>query len=305
MIQADEIVKRYLPPVTGRADAIPDDQDVLMPLKVAEAMNYSVNAGGKRLRPMLMQMTFEMFRGTSVELLHPFMAAIELIHTYSLVHDDLPAMDNDLLRRGIKTTHAAYGEAVAILAGDGLLNHAYETALSASEACADATWLMRVVLAMRILSAKAGIGGMIAGQDADIASERGELDADPASTLYFIHENKTAALIEAAFMCGAILAGADARAVDKMEEVGSRVGHVFQIRDDLLDVTGDAASLGKTPGKDEANGKLTYISLYGMDKAKEDMEQETSLAIAALKGLGLSEKDVLVRLIRYLTSRDH
>ena len=302
---AEEIVLRYLVSVTGSADAIPDRKDVLMHLSVAEAMNYSLESGGKRLRPMLMQLTFELFHGTNVQILHPFMAAIEMIHTYSLVHDDLPAMDNDLLRRGNKTTHAAYGEATAILAGDGLLNLAFETALLASEHCADAGELMRIVLALRILAAKSGIRGMVAGQCIDLASEQGVRPADAEKTLYFIHENKTAALIEAAFMCGAILAGAPATSVDRMEEAGSRIGHVFQIRDDILDVTGNTATLGKTAGKDENSGKLTYVSLRGLDQAKEDMEDETEKAVQTLKEAGAREEDFIVQLIRYLTYRDH
>ena len=294
----EEVLKRFLPPEEGIADTMPGQEDIRMPLIVAEAMNYSLMSGGKRLRPLFMQLSFDLFNGSNHEMLHPFLAAIEMIHTYSLIHDDLPAMDNDTLRRGKKTCHVAYGEAMAILAGDGLLNRAYETALLASEACQDPQDMVRLVLALRVLSTKAGLRGMVGGQALDVASE-GKLIADREETLYFIHENKTAALIEAALMCGAILAGARVEAVDMMERIGSRIGRAFQIRDDILDVTGKKETLGKSPGKDAAHKKLTYVSLYGMKRAEEDLKKLTEEALADLEAVGAREDDLIV----YLTSR--
>ena len=301
--QADAVISRFLPSVTGTADTPPEMDDIRMPLTVAEAMNYSVQAGGKRVRPLIMSLTFDLFGGRNRKLLEPFMAAIEMIHTYSLVHDDLPAMDNDEYRRGKKTTHAVYGEAMAILAGDGLLNYAYETALCATEHCSDPTELMHVVLALRILCKKAGISGMIGGQCMDIESEK-QMPEEPDMALYFIEENKTAALIEAAFMCGAILAGARVEAVDMTERIGSLTGRCFQIRDDILDVKGDSETLGKTAGKDAQSGKLTYVSLYGMERAEADASAMTNEALHLLDAIGAREDDFLVHLVRALLTRE-
>ena len=301
--QADAVISRFLPSGIGTADTPPEMDDIRMPLTVAEAMNYSVQAGGKRVRPLIMSLTFDLFGGRNRKLLEPFMAAIEMIHTYSLVHDDLPAMDNDEYRRGKKTTHAVFGEAMAILAGDGLLNYAYETALCATEYCSDPTELMQVVLALRILCKKAGISGMIGGQCVDIESEK-HAPEEPDMALYFIEENKTAALIEAAFMCGAILAGARVEAVDMTERIGSLTGRCFQICDDILDVKGDSETLGKTAGKDAQSGKLTYVSLYGMERAEADAFAMTNEALHLLSAIGAREDDFLVRLVRALLKRE-
>ena len=225
----DKLLESYLPKEEGWAKC------------VAEAMNYSITAKGKRLRPMLMQETYQMFGGTGKEIM-PFMAAIEMIHTYSLVHDDLPAMDNDEYRRGRKTTHVVYGEAMAILAGDGLLNYAFETALQAF--AIESIDTAKAVKALTILAGKAGIYGMIGGQTADIEAENlGNQVTE--EHLLFIHEHKTAALIQAAMMIGAVLGGADEAQTAVVEQAAYEIGIAFQIQDDILDVTSSLEVLGK------------------------------------------------------------
>ena len=225
--QIEQIIKKYLPKEEGYQKTI------------MEAMNYSVLAGGKRLRPMLMQETYRLFGGNS-DIIEPFMAAIEMIHTYSLIHDDLPALDNDDYRRGQKTCHIVYGEDMAILAGDALLNYAYEVATKAFD-LAEKDQIMNVVEAIKILASKPGIYGMIGGQVADV-----ELEGTPLSMeqILFIHKNKTSALIEACMMIGAVLAGASKEDVLKMEECGEYIGLAFQIQDDILDLTGDEEEIG-------------------------------------------------------------
>ena len=249
----EKVLVKYLPKEEGYAS------------RVMEAMNYSALAGGKRLRPMLMEETYRMFGGIE-EVIEPFMAAQEMIHTYSLVHDDLPCMDNDEYRRGRKTTHAVYGEGMAVLAGDALLNYAFETACKAFSMTSD---IKRVAKALTVLSKKAGIYGMIGGQTADIMAE----NADPASVteelLLYIHENKTAALIQSSMMIGAILAGADTKQINDIEKIGYNIGIAFQIQDDILDVTGTFEELGKPIGSDEENNKVTCVTLMGLEKAKE------------------------------------
>lgn len=265
----EEILRAGAPEETGYAK------------KVAQAMNYSLFAGGKRLRPILMQESFRLFGGRG-EVIHPFMRAIEMIHSYSLVHDDLPAMDNDDFRRGRPTTHRVFGEDMAVLAGDGLLNLAFETALEAFERADTAeqganmqtrvvfanmqtkivfaNMQTRIVFALKILAGKAGIRGMIGGQTADMEAERAE---EPLGEdgLFYIHKNKTAALIEAALMIGAVLAGADGAQVTAMERCGEKLGLAFQIQDDILDVTGNSEELGKPVGSDAKNSKQTYVAL--------------------------------------------
>lgn len=264
---------------------------------VIEAMNYSVTAGGKRLRPMLMQETYKLFGGTGTEI-EPFMAAIEMIHTYSLVHDDLPAMDNDEYRRGRKTTHVVYGEAMAILAGDGLLNYAFETALKVFETDADKT---RAARALTILAGKAGIYGMIGGQTADIEAENmGEHVTQ--EHLLFIHEHKTAALIQASMMIGAILAGATQEQVTIVEKAAGCLGVAFQIQDDILDVTSTLETLGKPVGSDEKNHKTTYVTLKGIETASKEQKEMSAHAISLLQSLGL-ENDFLMELIKSLITR--
>lgn len=274
--EIEEIIRKYLPAETG------------LQRTVLEAMNYSMLAGGKRLRPMLMQEVYRMFGGSGREI-EPLMAAIEMIHTYSLVHDDLPAMDNDEYRRGRKTTHAVYGEAMGILAGDGLLNLAWETAMTAftveAEMPEEALRLRRIAGAINILAQKAGVRGMIGGQTADIEAE--EAEQVSMEQLLFIHEHKTAALIEAAMMAGAMLAGADMPQVWQMEKCARNIGIAFQIQDDILDVTGTMEELGKPIGSDEKNHKQTYVTIRGIDASAMEvgrLSREAMEILASMEG---------------------
>lgn len=252
---------------------------------VIEAMNYSVLAGGKRLRPMLMAETWRMCGGsqTEVKMLEPFLAAIEMIHTYSLVHDDLPAMDNDRYRRGRKTTWAVYGEAMGILAGDGLLNYAFETALRAFEGCRTLEEYERVQTALKLLARYAGIYGMIGGQTADIEAEDPETPVT-GEQLLFIHEHKTAALIQAAMTIGAVLAGAGEQEAAALKKCAYNIGIAFQIQDDILDVIGDSEELGKPVGSDAQNHKQTYVTLKGLEQAQEDVAALSEEAVRILDG---------------------
>ena len=263
-----------------------------------DAMDYSVFAGGKRLRPMLMEASYQMFGGKG-NVIEAFMAAIEMIHTYSLVHDDLPAMDNDEYRRGKKTTHAVYGEAMAILAGDALLNYAYETAVSAVVQNAGD---IRVAKAFQILAKKAGIYGMIGGQVVDVESEKNGQTID-RERLDFIYRLKTSALLEASLMIGAVLAGADDIEVAQMEAAGTKLGLAFQIQDDILDVTGTFEQLGKPIGSDDKNDKATYVAFEGLDKAKEDVRRFSEEAVSILDKLR-GNHTFLRELFLYLINRN-
>lgn len=260
------------------------------------AMEYSVMAGGKRLRPMLMKESHELFGGTEEEAIGLFMAAMEMIHTYSLVHDDLPAMDNDDYRRGKKTTHKVFGEDMGILAGDALLNYAYEIAL---EGVQKAAGTKNAVKALHILAKKAGVYGMVGGQAVDV-----EMTGKPLSEeqLHFIYRLKTGALLEASLMAGAALAGADDESIKKMEEIGRNVGMAFQIQDDILDVEGTSEELGKPVGSDEKNEKRTYVSVYGMEKARQSVEDYSNKALECLGSLSV-ESPYLNTLIKVLISR--
>ena len=283
--QIEQIIKKYLPKEEGYQKTI------------MEAMNYSVLAGGKRLRPLLMQETYRLFGGRS-EVIEPFMAAIEMIHTYSLVHDDLPAMDNDEYRRGKKTTHAVYGEAMGILAGDALLNYAYETA---ARAFAMEPGNPGVCQAFQILTAKAGIYGMVGGQTVDVESE-----GKPGMTkekLDFIYRLKTSALIEGAMLTGAVLAGATQGEQKIIEQTAGEVGLAFQIQDDILDVTSTMEVLGKPIGSDEKNHKITYVTYEGIEKAKADVALLSEQAIARMDSL-VVKNEYLTELLRYLILRE-
>ena len=262
---------------------------------VLEAMNYSVLAGGKRIRPMLMLETYRLFGGKE-KIVEPFMAAIEMIHTYSLVHDDLPAMDNDEYRRGKKTTHAVYGEAMGILAGDALLNFAFETAADALST----QFTPNVAKAIQILSKKAGVYGMIGGQVVDIESEGREVDMD---TLTFIHKLKTGALIESSMMIGATLAGAADSDIDLISQIAMDIGIAFQIQDDILDATSTTEVLGKPVGSDEKNQKCTYVSLRGLSEAQKDVQLYSNRALERL-GLFQSRNPYLEDLVKYLIFRE-
>ena len=283
--EIEQIIKGYLPAEEGYQKTI------------MEAMNYSILAGGKRLRPMLMSETYRLFGGKS-KVIEPFMAAMEMIHTYSLVHDDLPAMDNDEYRRGKKTTHVVYGEAMAILAGDALLTYAFETASKALDIEPQNPGIGK---AIRILSAKAGIYGMVGGQTVDVESEN-TCDMTKEK-LDFIYRLKTSALIEASMMIGAVLAGATGSEQKIVEEVASKVGLAFQIQDDILDVTSTMEVLGKPIGSDEKNHKSTYVTYEGIEKAKQDVADLSEKAIAQMETL-VVKNEFLTELLRYLISRE-
>lgn len=266
---------------------------------IFEAMNYSVRAGGKRLRPILMEETYHMYGGSSA-VIEPFMAAIEMIHTYSLVHDDLPAMDNDEYRRGKKTTHAVYGEAMGILAGDALLNLAYETAAKAFDMEVADT---RVARAFAVLAKKAGVYGMVGGQVVDVESEKSDDCSITREKLDFIYRLKTGALIESSMMIGAILAGASSDEVSRVEQIAAKLGLAFQIQDDVLDVTSTLEVLGKPVGSDEKNNKATYVTFEGLDKAVSDVERISKEAEEQLDDLGYDDA-FLKELFEYLIHRE-
>lgn len=285
--EIEQILRTFLPEETGYQKT------------VLEAMNYSMLAGGKRLRPLLMQETYRMFGGVDGRI-EPFMAAIEMIHTYSLVHDDLPAMDNDEYRRGRKTTHVVYGEAMAILAGDGLLTHAFETAAKAFT-MVDAEEAGCIGRAIGILAQKAGIDGMLGGQCVDVEAEDKGLEVDMDRLLY-IHDKKTAALIQSSLKIGAVLAGAPEEDIEKLEKIGHLVGIAFQIRDDILDIEGTQEELGKPIGSDEKNHKATYVSLVGMEQAKADVERFSAQAVELSESLS-AKNPFLVDVIRELVYR--
>lgn len=259
----EAVIHKYMPKPEGYAKT------------VLAAMNYTMDAGGKRLRPLLMQEVYKMFGGNGEEI-EPFMAAIEMIHTYSLVHDDLPALDNDDYRRGRKTAHIVYGESMAILAGDALLNYAYETAAKAFDLTED---LKKATEAYKVLTRKPGIYGMVGGQTADVELTGKALTNDE---LEYIYENKTGALIEASMMIGAIMGGAADAEVAKIERLAGLVGKAFQIQDDILDIEGNETELGKPLHSDEENGKVTYVTLHGLLQAKEDAKVLSEEAVAIL-----------------------
>ena len=282
----NRVIREYLPKEEG------------MQHRVIEAANYSVEAGGKRVRPLIMLETYKLFGGDNESEVYPFMAALECIHSYSLVHDDLPAMDNDDYRRGRLTTHKKYGEDFGILAGDALLNYAYEIMLSSiTKLTVDK--VVKAVRAAQIIAYKAGIYGMVGGQSLDVWLTDKSMDD---KQLDFIFNLKTGALIEAAFMAGAVLAGADESAVADIEKAGNKVGVAFQIKDDILDVTSTQEKLGKPVFSDEKNNKTTYVTLYGMDKADRDVEALSKEAVDIIKKYG--NNDFLVSLILKLINRE-
>ena len=248
-----------------------------IPSRLQEAMAYSLQAGGKRIRPVLLLAANEMAGGSAEDAL-PYACALEMIHTYSLIHDDLPAMDNDDLRRGRPTNHKVYGEDIAILAGDGLLNAAAELMASA----AVKTDNLRGLHALEIIMRHAGVTGMIAGQAADVTSEGLEPDAE---RVRYIHEHKTADLLEAALEAGLALAGAQEAEIAAVREYALHLGLAFQMTDDLLDVKGTAETLGKHPGKDLEQDKMTWIALRGVEGTEEDARREAEKAQEALEAL--------------------
>ena len=284
--EIEAVLKSFLPEEKGFAKTM------------AQAMNYSVLAGGKRLRPMLILETCRMFGGRE-ELAYPFMAAMEMIHTHSLVHDDLPALDNDDYRRGRLTTHKVYGEAMGVLSGVSLLNYAYEVMFTAFDKAKNTGEQAKVIQALKVMAHKTGIYGMLGGQSVDV-----ENDGKPVTKemLDYIYENKTSALIEGSMMTGAILGGASQEEVNAVEKAARNIGLAFQIQDDILDVTSDIQTLGKPIGSDEKNHKTTYVTIRGLAQAEKDVEE---ISERALEGVAsLSEKNVFLNeLIRYLIHR--
>ncbi|MCD7996708.1 MAG: polyprenyl synthetase family protein [Clostridiales bacterium] len=282
--EVEAVVERYLPAADGYQKTVLD------------AMNYSVRAGGKRLRPMLMEETYRLFGGSGT-VVEPFMAAIEMIHTSSLIHDDLPCMDNDELRRGLPTTWVKYGYDMAVLAGDSLLIYAVETAAKAFALTEDAAVVGRCI---GILAQKTGIYGMIGGQTVDVELTNKPV---PHEKLDFIYHLKTGALLESSMMIGALLAGADEEETRLVEQMAAAIGLAFQIQDDILDVTSSMEVLGKPVLSDEKNNKTTYVTLEGLEKAKQDVARISDDAVRILHELP-GENEFLEALIHMLVSRE-
>ena len=285
--EIEQLIGTYLPEETGHQKTI------------LEAMNYSMTAGGKRLRPMLMQEMCRLFTGCLLESVIPFMAAVEMIHTSSLVHDDLPCMDDDMMRRGKPSTWAEFGEDIGVLTGDALMMYAFETAASAFETSIDPDELSRIGRAMGILARKTGVYGMIGGQTVDVELAGGPI---PKDKLDFIYRLKTGALIEASMLIGAVLGGAAEEDCKIVESLALKIGMAFQIQDDSLDVTGSQEVIGKPVNSDEKNKKTTYVTLEGLDKAKKDVEQISAEAIEELGKLP-GNNEFLEQLIHVLINR--
>ena len=280
---AERVIKSFLPAEEGFARTM------------AQAMNYSMLAGGKRLRPILIQETYRLFGGEG-KVVEPFMAGMEMIHTHSLIHDDLPALDNDDYRRGRLTTHKVYGEAMGVLSGVALLNYAYETMLQAFSLTEDQSI---VIHALRVMAEKTGIHGMLGGQSVDVENDGKPLEKE---ILDYIYRNKTSALIEASMMTGAILAGADEHEVSVVEDAAGNIGLAVQIQDDILDVTSTDEELGKPVHSDEKNNKVTYVTLFGIEKASEQVELLSEKAVELLKSLN-KNNEFLYLLIEKLINR--
>ena len=285
----NRVLDEFLPAAEGRQKT------------VLEAMRYSVTIGGKRIRPMMMAEVYRTFAPDGeLAKAEPFMAAMEMLHTYSLVHDDLPEMDNDMYRRGQLTTHAKYGADMAILAGDALLNYSFETACKAFTNGVDTNWDIRVAKALQIFAQKAGIFGMIGGQVVDV-----EKTGQPLSEaeIAFIYELKTCALLEASMMIGAVLGGATEEELALVERMAKNIGMAFQIQDDILDLTGDEAKLGKPIGSDEKNEKTTYVTLHGLESSSDKVKKLSEEAVELAKQIGGTA--FLQELITYLTVREN
>lgn len=283
---AEDIIKEYMP-VAGLYDR-----------EIIEAMNYSVMAGGKRLRPVLMNSVYRLMGGKE-QVVKPCMAAMEMLHSYTLVHDDLPALDNDDYRRGRYTTHKEFGEPAAILAGDGLLHHAYETFIRVFEYGVSADY----VKALRIFGDCTGIKGMLGGQAADVLNSGKTLSDD---LMYYIYDLKTGALIKGSMMIGAALAGASDEDIQSISRAGTLIGLAFQIRDDILDLTGDEEVIGKPVHSDEKNNKKTYVTVNGIDKSVEDIKRFSMEAKDIINKIGTDceEREFLLELIDYLVDRN-
>ena len=288
---ADRMILPFFPKETG------------MQKRLFESMNYSFDAGGKRIRPIMLMESYRMLGGNEdeIEQLAPFMAAIEMVHTASLIHDDLPAVDNDDFRRGKPTNHKAYGETTAIFAGDALLNYAFETMLEDTVKEGDQVWKMKKLEAMNVLAKKSGAYGMLGGQMVDYLCEQ-KNDAT-LEELLFIHEKKTAALIQAPLIMGAIFAGANREKIARMEQVGYLVGISYQIQDDILDCIGDEKLLGKKTGSDAKNAKTTYVTIKGLKDAQADQERMSREAEGILSSI--AEGPTLLReLVESLIHRE-
>ena len=281
--RAEEIIRKYLPDEEGFA------------VNMAQAMNYSMLAGGKRLRPLLMEETYRLFGGEE-KVIEPFMVGMEMIHTHSLIHDDLPAIDNDDYRRGRLTTHKVYGEAMGVLSGAALLNYAYEVMLQAFALTKKSE---RVVKALTLMANKTGIYGMLGGQSVDVENDGKPLTKE---MLDYIYRNKTSALIEASMMTGAILAGAGEQEVEIIGEAAGKIGLAFQIQDDILDVTSTEEELGKPVHSDEKNNKVTYVSLFGIQEASGQVKRLSEEAVSLIRGL-YQKNEFLCTLIQELVSR--
>ena len=291
---SEEITKRASDIETRIKGFLPEQYEYQK--TIVEAMSYSVFAGGKRLRPIIMMMVCELF-GADENVCIPFAAAMEMIHTYSLIHDDLPAMDNDDLRRGMPTNHVKFGEANAILAGDALLNRAFEVVSEYSQAGVGND---RVLKAISVMAKSSGCNGMIGGQVVDIECEGRNIDIDE---LRYIHSLKTGAIIRSSAVIGAILGGADDDSIGKIDEFARNLGIAFQIRDDVLDVVGDAEKLGKPIGSDAENDKNTYVKLLGIEKSEELVDEYSSKAVAILESFG-EKAGTLIMLTKYLIDRN-
>ena len=279
----EDLLKEYMPKEEGYQKTI------------FEAMNYSLSAGGKRLRPILTLEATKIVGGDEKEAV-PFAMAIEMIHTYSLIHDDLPALDNDDYRRGRQTSHVVFGEAMAILAGDALLNYAYETACKAFDLDEDAR---KVSEALRILARKPGVYGMLGGQVVDVEMTGRTLTREQ---LEYVYANKTGALIEASMMIGAVLAGADSEQVEAVEKIASDIGMAFQVQDDILDVCGDSMVLGKPTLSDEENGKITYVTIHGIEKSRQYVRDLSERAVRELEEMD-GDSEFLRELVLWLINR--
>jgi len=272
-------------------------QNLDTPEEILKSMKYSLFAGGKRLRPILMIETCRSLDG-DVAVVLPLALAMEMIHTYSLIHDDLPAMDNDDLRRGKPTNHKVYGDAIAILAGDGLLNYAVETMLEGTQGLSGEQ-LDRYLTAMKIIMNAAGISGMIGGQVADMFSENRVITMDE---MEYIHMHKTGALLEASIHCGCIIADAEPATQGRLTTYSHRLGLAFQIVDDILDIEGNEKDLGKPIGSDKKNNKSTFVSLYGLEASKIKVAELETEALEMLKPIG-EKIEFLRKLAVYICER--
>lgn len=286
--------ERYIPVIENKLnELLPESGERYS--SAVNAMRYSLLSGGKRIRPILLLEFYSLFGGRAEGALN-FAAAIEMIHTYSLIHDDLPCMDNDDMRRGKPSCHKAFGYDTALLAGDALLTHAFFAAANAADIPPE-----RVSRAISVLAQKAGIYGMVGGQVMDLDFEKNGANGEELTAMYI---KKTSCLLEAAAMCGAVLAGADEETVKKTEEYAENLGLAFQITDDILDCTADEKTLGKPIGSDKKNGKTTFVTLLGLDGAKQRAALLTKKAEDILNGFS-GDTSYLKELTEYLLNRNY